>query len=191
MGTTLLEIKNNTQDDQVRTFVSEFADAGDASALEKHYHRNCLRYAQRTFSADCENASVKQVVRSACNEELVLAVQNTLEDDGASLNMAGFLLFGPKLVWNSKKINFGTKVLRDYTPYRTIRLRAHVSKTTKTLLDKENGLYTKWDSFTPRKYKINLIRTLTYRCFRICSTASLLQSAVYDYDYDYDYDHHF
>ena len=42
------------------------------------------------------------------------------------------------------------------------------------------GLYTKWDSFTPRKYKINLIRTPTYRCFRICSTASLLQSAVED-----------
>ena len=42
------------------------------------------------------------------------------------------------------------------------------------------GLYTKWDSFTPRKYKINLIRTLTYRCFCICSTASLLQSAVED-----------
>ena len=42
------------------------------------------------------------------------------------------------------------------------------------------SLYTKWDSFTPRKYKINLIRTLTYRCFRICSTASLLKSAVED-----------
>ena len=42
------------------------------------------------------------------------------------------------------------------------------------------GLYTKWDSFTPRKYKINLIRTLTYRCFRICSTSSLLKSAVDD-----------
>ena len=42
------------------------------------------------------------------------------------------------------------------------------------------GLYTKWDSFTPRKYKINPIRMLTYRCFRICSTASLLQSAVED-----------
>ena len=42
------------------------------------------------------------------------------------------------------------------------------------------GLYTKWDSFTPRKYKINLIRTLTYRCFRICSSASLLQSALND-----------
>ena len=42
------------------------------------------------------------------------------------------------------------------------------------------GLYTKWDSFTPRKYKINLICTLTYRCYRICSSASLLQSALDD-----------
>ena len=42
------------------------------------------------------------------------------------------------------------------------------------------GLYTKWDSFTPRKYKINLIRTLTYCCYRICSSASLLQSALGD-----------
>ena len=42
------------------------------------------------------------------------------------------------------------------------------------------GLYTKWDSFTPRKYKVNLNRTLTYRCFRICSNASLVQSAVED-----------
>lgn len=43
LGTTLLEIKNNTQDDQIRTCLSELVDAGDASALEKHYHRNCLR----------------------------------------------------------------------------------------------------------------------------------------------------
>ena len=42
------------------------------------------------------------------------------------------------------------------------------------------GLYTKWDSFTPRKYKINLIRILTYRCFRICSSTSLLHSAIQD-----------
>jgi len=27
------------------------------------------------------------------------------------------------------------------------------------------GLYTKWDSFTPRKYKVNPICTLNYRCF--------------------------
>ena len=42
------------------------------------------------------------------------------------------------------------------------------------------GLYTKCDSFTPRKYKINLIRTLTYRCYRICSSAFLLKSALDD-----------
>ena len=40
------------------------------------------------------------------------------------------------------------------------------------------GLYTKWDSFTPTKYKINLIRALTSRCLRICSTSSLLQSTL-------------
>jgi len=32
------------------------------------------------------------------------------------------------------------------------------------------GLYTKWDSFTPRKYKVKLIRTLTFRWFCICSS---------------------
>ena len=39
-----------------------------------------------------------------------------------------------------------------------------------------HGLYTKRDSFTPRKNKITLIRTLTYRCFRICSSPTLLRS---------------
>ena len=42
------------------------------------------------------------------------------------------------------------------------------------------GLYTKWDSFTPRKYKINLIRSLTYRYYRLCSSGSLLKSALND-----------
>ena len=41
-------------------------------------------------------------------------------------------------------------------------------------------LYTKWDLFTPRKYKINLIRTLTCRCLRICFSSCLLQSALND-----------
>ena len=35
-------------------------------------------------------------------------------------------------------------------------------------------------AFTPRKYKVNLIRTLTYRCLRICSKSTLLQSALSD-----------
>ena len=40
------------------------------------------------------------------------------------------------------------------------------------------GPYTKWDSFTPRKYQVNLIRTLVFRCFRIYSSPSLLRSCL-------------
>jgi len=42
-----------------------------------------------------------------------------MEDEVENLNSIGFLLFGPTLVQNSEKINFGTEVLRDYTPYHT------------------------------------------------------------------------
>ena len=42
------------------------------------------------------------------------------------------------------------------------------------------GLYTKWDSFNPRKYKIHLICFLTYCYYRLCSSGSLLQSALND-----------
>ena len=35
------------------------------------------------------------------------------------------------------------------------------------------GLYTKWDSFIPRKYKINLINTLLDRFWKICSNDNL------------------
>ena len=42
------------------------------------------------------------------------------------------------------------------------------------------SLYTKWDSFHPCKYKLKLIRTLTYRCYQICSSPALLQSALDD-----------
>ena len=41
-------------------------------------------------------------------------------------------------------------------------------------------LYIKWESFTPLKYKVNLARMPTYRCFSVCSTTLLLQSAVKD-----------
>ena len=41
------------------------------------------------------------------------------------MNPIGFLLFGLKLVQNSKKINFGKKILRNYIPYRTKSLGDH------------------------------------------------------------------
>ena len=40
------------------------------------------------------------------------------------------------------------------------------------------GLYTKWDSLTPRKYKFNFICTLAFRCYRICLCPLLLQSSL-------------
>ena len=42
------------------------------------------------------------------------------------------------------------------------------------------GLYTKWDTFNPRKYMINLIRTLSFRCCRIWSSPLSLQSSLND-----------
>ena len=39
-------------------------------------------------------------------------------------------------------------------------------------------LYTIWDSFTPPKHKINLTRTLIYRCFRICNLLSRISKGV-------------
>ena len=57
--------------------------------------------------------------------------------------------------------------------HNTISTTIHYKKTF-------TGLYTKWDSFTTRKYKVNLIRTLTYRCLRICSKPTLLQTALSD-----------
>ena len=41
-------------------------------------------------------------------------------------------------------------------------------------------LFTKWESFIPQKYKINLTRSLTYLYFRLCSSGSLLQFVLDD-----------
>ena len=68
-------------------------------------------------------------------------------------------------------------------PFLDVSVKRHDNNSFSTSIYRKKtftGLYTKWDSFTPRKYKINLIRTLTYRCLRICSSSSLLQSALND-----------
>ena len=68
----------------MRTCVSELEGAGDASALEKYYHRTCLRSAERTFTPVFH--SNVQVIRTVCDEQLLLSSQNTLSD-GVTLNM--------------------------------------------------------------------------------------------------------
>ena len=86
MGKTLIEIKQHTVNDQVRTCVSELVDVGDASALEKWYHRTCLRSAKRT--TDTKDYSDIQLIRSLCDEELLISIQNTLTGDDVTLSMA-------------------------------------------------------------------------------------------------------
>ena len=86
MGENLLLIKQKTQDDCVRTCVAGLQSAGDASAWELYYHNKCLRSAQRTFHP--MNCSNEQLIRSVCDEQLLLSVQNTLSNDDTSLSMA-------------------------------------------------------------------------------------------------------
>ena len=101
IGESLIEIKLKTQDDHVRTCVSELEGAGDASALEKYYHRTYLltanmsydstfreqkhlQHPQRTFTPVFH--SNVQVIRTVCDEQLLLSIQNTLSDV-VTLNM--------------------------------------------------------------------------------------------------------
>ena len=65
-------------------------------------------------------------------------------------------------------------------PFLDVLIKRHNHTYSTSIYRKKTftGLYTKWDSFTPRKYKVNLIRTLTFRCFRICSSPHLLQSCL-------------
>ena len=79
VGKILTDIKQNTVNDQVRTCVSDLLDVGDASALEKWYHRTCLRSAHcNTYVADYSDTQLRQ---SICEEELIISIQNTLTGD--------------------------------------------------------------------------------------------------------------
>ncbi|KAG0721901.1 hypothetical protein GWK47_045511 [Chionoecetes opilio] len=86
MGKTLLQIKQKTQMTRVRVSVADLEEPGDASALEKHYHRTCLRSAQR-ISTRTDHSNVP-LIRSVCDAQLVLAIQNTLSDEDVTLSMA-------------------------------------------------------------------------------------------------------
>ena len=61
-------------------------------------------------------------------------------------------------------------------PFLDVLIKRHNNIFSTSIYRKKTftGLYTKWDSFTSRKYKVNVIRNLTFRCFRICSSPRLL-----------------
>ena len=86
MGKTLIQIKQKTLDDEVRICVSDLHDEGDARALEKYYHSRCLRSAQR--SLDTAVFTSTSLVRSLCDEELLISVENSLVDENGQLSIA-------------------------------------------------------------------------------------------------------
>ena len=86
MGQTLLQLKHETKDDNVRMCVSDLQEVGDAAAQEKYYHRNCELYAKRT----CSQVQLDQtkVIRNLCDEEFLLIVQKNLIDETVSVSIA-------------------------------------------------------------------------------------------------------
>ena len=85
IGLRLLDIKNNTTDDQVRSCVAELNEFGDARAREKCYHSVCIISAQRTMVRRVNLSSTN--VKPFCDDQLICCVQYTLQDDNTSMDM--------------------------------------------------------------------------------------------------------
>ena len=85
------------------------------------------------------------------------------------------------LTRQNKNIQFTIEFEQDQEiPFLDVLIKRDLNNSFSTSIYRKKtftGLYTQWDSFTPRKYKINLIRTLS---LRICSSPCLLQSALDD-----------
>ena len=88
---------------------------------------------------------------------------------------------GPKI--DSTHFLSKTRNCEIHLPFLDVPVKHNQNNSFSTSIHRKKtftGVYTKWDSFTPRKYKTNLIHTLSYRCIRICSSKTLLPSALDD-----------
>lgn len=86
MGQRLLAIKGYTKDDLVRLSIAEILEPGDAAALEKYYHRDCLRVADR-HCKEPGDSDAHRHVRSVCDAELIVHVRDSLSVEGCVLSM--------------------------------------------------------------------------------------------------------
>jgi len=86
MGQRFIEIKGATDDDLVRLSLAELSDPGDAAALEKYYHRDCLRFADRRCK-ELGDSDAYRHVRNVCDAEFVVYVRDSLSVDGCVLSM--------------------------------------------------------------------------------------------------------
>ena len=85
-GSSLLEIKINTYDDDIRVALSDLFEAGDAVAKKKRYHRHCCRTAERSTNCDI-NASKNRRLFDICDAEITLFVKEAISQPGNVMTM--------------------------------------------------------------------------------------------------------
>ena len=87
-GRKLIDIKNYTTDDKVRTCLCTLVEPGDASSQEIWYHKNCIVYAERTCRIDDDvNNKRYSIHHKLVDLEFVASVKLSLAD-GEVLNMS-------------------------------------------------------------------------------------------------------
>ena len=120
IGLTLLKIKNTTCDDQIRSCVADFFEVGDASALEKKYHRDCMIHAKRSCKKTFGH-NVNSNLVSVCDDELVSRVVASLKAEEV-INIADV-----NEAYLDIRSNYGLEVGTDYRKSSRFYYR-HVSK---------------------------------------------------------------
>lgn len=69
-------IKENTTKVKVSVALADLKDHGDASAMEKHYHRRCLEYEKCTTKE--ATTEQDQLVKSMIDQQMLTTVRNTI-----------------------------------------------------------------------------------------------------------------
>lgn len=78
MGAKLLHLKEATNSDEIRACVADLESDGDAAALEKHYHKKCMRFAERTLESHDSEIHAEGLSGSVCDEILIQCVENAV-----------------------------------------------------------------------------------------------------------------
>ena len=165
-GRKLIDIKNYTTDDKVRTCLSTLVEPGDASAQEIWCHKNCIVYAERTCRIDDVNNKRYSIHRKLVDLEFVASVKLSLAD-GEVLNMSDLnkkyicmlIEHGiPKTSDNNKKyIKDLTKCIENINfilpPRRNEKENLLLNETVSGAIDSFVDQYSNWDSDLISYYK--------------------------------------
>lgn len=82
-GKTLLEIKERTRDDRIRTCLSSLHEPGDASAQEKWYHSSCLQDAVRGLPDEDESKRNFEIRHQISDAQIIMFVEDYISTHGS------------------------------------------------------------------------------------------------------------